>query len=142
VDVLLPLLLVGAIAYIVWRILPRASRKPAPRTAANRSRAVAPAAGQEHHWEGRGDFEFEVVGESHYQATLAALAGPHRAESAEKPCRAVLVLEDTNAHDPKAVCVQIEGKKVGYLARKDARSYRRRLGACAAEAQRCSDRRQ
>jgi hypothetical protein len=32
------------------------------------------------------------------------------------------------AHDPKAVAIRIDEIPVGYLAREDARSYRRRLG--------------
>lgn len=80
------------------------------------------------HWEGDGSFEFMVVGESHYQRTLAKLAGDHGNKNARAAHRAILSLEDFNRHDPKAVAVRIEGETVGYLTREDARSYRRRLG--------------
>jgi len=79
-------------------------------------------------WESLGDFQFEVVGESHYQRELKSLAGDHGTEFVEIDCEAALVPEDDNKYDPKAVAIFIEGIKVGYLSRDDARSFRRRLG--------------
>lgn len=74
------------------------------------------------HWESDA-FDFEVVGESHYQASIAAIAESNRR------CVATLILESTNAYDKSAVRVEIGGRQVGYLSREDARSFRRRLGA-------------
>jgi len=39
----------------------------------------------------------------------------------------VLILEDDNPHDDKAVRVEIEGHAVGYLSRERAREYRKGL---------------
>jgi hypothetical protein len=80
------------------------------------------------HWPALGDFEFEVVGESNYQAAIASLAGNHGTQSADLQCVAAIEPEDDNPHDPKAVLIRIQGKVVGYLSRQDARSFRRRLG--------------
>jgi len=76
-----------------------------------------------------GDFEFEVVGQSFYQKELSRLTGVQGEKSAEVQCVATLAREDDNKHDPKAVAVLVDGRKVAHLSREDARSYRRRLGA-------------
>ncbi len=75
----------------------------------------------------------EVVGESHYQSTLQALAGGLDANGPRvRDHRAVLVPEPDNAYDPNAVRVIVvppatgQGRwgKVGYLSRADAVAYR------------------
>ena len=126
---LLLLIVVGSVIFGAWKLLSDKKRQPSPpakRRSASESNVQRTP--QEFHWEGKGDFEFEIVGESHYQPILAFLAGEHEAESAEAQHKATLVLEDSNPHDTKAVAVRIGAKTVGYLAREDARSYRRRLG--------------
>jgi len=85
-------------------------------------------------WSDDGNFNFAVVGESFYQKNLKVLVGEHE----DKGCRvygtAVLVPEDDNPHDNKAVAVHVKtaenqpGRQVGHLSRQDARSFRRRLG--------------
>jgi hypothetical protein len=102
--------------------------KDTPHQAKGRALLSLAFVSQEFHWEGKGDFYFEVVGESNYQRALAKLAGEHGLTSADKQFRATLLLEDSNNHDSSAVAVQLEGATVGYLSRADARSYRRRLG--------------
>lgn len=93
-------------------------------------RQLRPAVKQVNHtWDGTGDFDFDVVGESNYQAALAALAGTHGDRSPDKECQAALVPEDNNRYDNKAVRVDIDGRTVGYLSKDEARSFRRRLGA-------------
>jgi uncharacterized protein YukE len=82
----------------------------------------------ETHWQGQGDFAFEIVGESFYQNELNRLAGAHSEAGAETDHIAELVPEDDNEHDSKAMAVKIQGRTVGYLSREDARSFRRRLG--------------
>lgn len=74
---------------------------------------------------GIGDFDLEVVGESHYQDALrnALDALPGR----RKICEATLVMEDDNPHDPKAVAVFISGNQVGYLDRDAARTFRKHI---------------
>lgn len=81
------------------------------------------------HWPELGDYEFEVVGESRYQAALRRIAGDHGERSAEAVCVAHLVMDDRNPHDNKAVVVRVDGAVVGYMSRDDARSFRRRLSA-------------
>lgn len=72
-------------------------------------------------------FEVDIVGESHYQENIAAIAGEHGEDSSDKLCRAHLIPEDGNQHDEKAVRVDIDSLTVGYLDRDSARSFRRRL---------------
>jgi hypothetical protein len=128
-DALLPLIILALVIFGAWKVL-SGKKSPLSKTSSSRSSSESnrEATSQEFHWEGKGDFDFEVVGESNYQVALASLAGDHGAESAEAHHRATLTLEDANPYDPKAVAVRIAGKTVGYLAREDARSYRRRLG--------------
>lgn len=69
-----------------------------------------------------GSYDQEVVGESHYQDALHAIAS----HLPFKPwyVQARLELDDGNEHDPAAVAVTIGGLLVGYLPRQDARRYR------------------
>lgn len=78
---------------------------------------------------GDGSYAVEVVGESHYQSALEAIAGGRTADSARVHADAVLILEDDNKYDPGAVRVEISGKTVGHLSREDAPAYRARLAA-------------
>lgn len=70
----------------------------------------------------------EVVGESHYQAALAAICGKPSKDGYDVKAVATLVLEDSNPHDDQAVRVDIGRRTVGYLNRTDARAYRARVG--------------
>jgi hypothetical protein len=79
------------------------------------------------HLPGPGTYEFDIVGESKYQDALEAICGGRTEDSAEHITEAVLYLEDSNPHDNLAVRVDIDGHTVGYLSRKDARSYRQQL---------------
>lgn len=79
------------------------------------------------HLPGPGTYEFDIVGESKYQGALEAICGGRTEDSAEHVTEAVLYLEDSNPHDNLAVRVDIDGRTVGYLSRKDARSYRQQL---------------
>ena len=76
---------------------------------------------------GPGTFKVEVVGESHYQEALERICGGRAEDSAEKPCRATLVLEDSNPYDRNAVRIDVDGTTVGYLPRDSAKVYRQRL---------------
>lgn len=76
--------------------------------------------------QGGGKYEFAVLGVSRYQTALEKIYGKdHRDDG--KQVEAVLVLEDSNPHDQKAVRVDIQGLTVGYLPGDLAREYRRRL---------------
>lgn len=68
----------------------------------------------------KGSFPMEVVGESHYQAALEQVCGPHNREGYRVEVNAVLVREPDNPHDPNAVSVEVGGQKVGYLPRENA----------------------
>lgn len=99
--------------YVLWRLLDTSGGTTTVQTAGN--------------IQGPGDFACEVVGESNYQHHLEQIAGGRSDESARLSKQAILVLEDDNAHDKNAVCVFIDGLRVGYLSRDMAKSYRRRL---------------
>jgi hypothetical protein len=75
-----------------------------------------------------GTFAVDVVGESFYQDALEAIAGRRTEHGWNLPARAVLVCENTNPHDPKAVRVEISDQLVGYLSRDRARKHRQRYG--------------
>lgn len=75
-------------------------------------------------WPELGEFEVDVVGESHHQRELQEIA---QQREAGKPLTALLIPEDDNPADKNAVLVTILGRKVGYLAREDAPIFRRRL---------------
>ena len=85
-------------------------------------------------WIGTGSYDFDIVGESHYQRTLAQIAGPKNEDSKEHACVATINLKDSNPHDHNAVRVDINGKTVGYFSRGDAVAYRHALTACRAPA--------
>lgn len=77
--------------------------------------------------DGPGNFEIEVVGESHYQPALESICGRRTRDGAQKYVQATLLLEDQNIHDSHAVRIDVEGRTVGYLPRDTARSYRKRI---------------
>ncbi|WNZ59923.1 hypothetical protein QEG98_28375 [Myxococcus sp. MxC21-1] len=66
----------------------------------------------------------EVVGESHYQEALEALAAERTDRSQRIATTAHLVRERANRFDANAVAVVIEGRLVGYLSRADAVAFR------------------
>lgn len=74
-----------------------------------------------------GAFETKVVGESHYQPALDKICGGRCEDGVNQHASATLVLEDDNRYDKNAVRVEISNTTVGYLAREDARLYRKRL---------------
>jgi hypothetical protein len=74
--------------------------------------------------EGREDLE--VVGEASYQDNLWQVVGGRgsREDRVRVEVYAVLVAETDNPYDANAVSVWVQGLKVGYLSRDDARRYR------------------
>lgn len=66
---------------------------------------------------GGGVFVGEIVGESHYQEILSAIAGGKTEEGAHHSCTARIIAEPDNAFDANAHGVWIEGRKVGHLSR-------------------------
>lgn len=75
------------------------------------------------------DYNIEVVGESKYQRTIQAIAGPRSHEGHEIHTQATLVPEPNNRYDENAICVKIDGKRVGYLDRETAIEWRDHLAA-------------
>ncbi len=73
-----------------------------------------------------GDFDLEVVGESHYQDALWRAVGSisDDQENVRSEFTAALVPEPDNPHDRNAIAIHIEGRQVGHLSRSDARRYR------------------
>lgn len=80
---------------------------------------------------GPGKFDFDVVGESFHQDALAEICGGKCFDGHRIEVEAMLIPEDENPHDPKAVRVEIHGHHVGHLSRKLARSFRKVLAEIA-----------
>lgn len=72
-------------------------------------------------WPSLGRFEFEVVGESNYQKAIQSIA------DSGAQCLASIIPEDDNKFDQMAVRIDIQNKTVGYMAKDDARSFRKLL---------------
>lgn len=64
-------------------------------------------------WDGDGEFETQVEGESLYQDAILSIVGAKTEESQEFETRAVLSPEEFNGN--RLYAVMIDGKKVGYL---------------------------
>jgi hypothetical protein len=64
-------------------------------------------------YEGRHDLE--IVGESNYQDALWRAAGGRTTERIRVEIRAILAAEPDNPHDPNAISVWVDQRKVGYL---------------------------
>jgi hypothetical protein len=79
-------------------------------------------------WPGKGNFDFAIVGESHYQDALKRLAGNHGDRSPDIEATASLIPESSNPYDKNAIRVELNGATVGYFSREDAPRFRRRLG--------------
>jgi hypothetical protein len=77
--------------------------------------------------DGGGEFDQEVVGESHYQNHLKKICGGYKRRGNRKEVFARLHYENNNPHDKQAIRVDINGKTAGYLPREDARYYRKRI---------------
>lgn len=77
-----------------------------------------------HHWTDGGRFQLEVLGESRYSDTIRALAGEHGDAAADARHKALLLADDNNPYEDKAVAVFLNNDMVGYLAQKDAIAFR------------------
>jgi hypothetical protein len=76
---------------------------------------------------GPGTYSVDIVGESRYQFELESICGGKTDDGHKKVVEAVLIHEDSNPHDNKAVRIDIGGRTVGYLSRENAREYRKAL---------------
>ncbi|AVR94952.1 hypothetical protein [Pseudoduganella armeniaca] len=80
------------------------------------------------HWaDGGAQFDVEVLGESRYRDTIRRLAGEHGDGKADARHTALLLPDDANPYEDKAVAVFVSGEMVGYLAPKEALALRLRL---------------
>lgn len=77
--------------------------------------------------DGPGTFSIDIVGESHYQDELEEITGGKTEEGHRMEVDALLVHDDGNRYDNKAVAVSIEGEIVGHLDKKLARQFRKRM---------------
>ena len=76
---------------------------------------------------GPGTYDVDVVGESHYQEALETICGGRTENTQRLVVEAVLVPEDDNPHDTKAVRIFIQDQTVGYLDRETARNFRAQM---------------
>jgi hypothetical protein len=87
---------------------------------------------------GDGEFRFPIVGESHYQLEIEAIAGGRSEDGARNILvDALLIPEPNNPYDPNAVAVKIENETVGYLSRDTAKLFCRALAASGFEIVSC-----
>jgi hypothetical protein len=70
-----------------------------------------------------GDIRVEVVGESNYQDAIRKACDWKKGTDTHFECMAELVPEPSNRFDPNAIMVHIDGARVGYLSRGDARKF-------------------
>jgi hypothetical protein len=79
------------------------------------------------HWSDGGRFTVEVLGESRYRNAIVRLAGQHGDAKADARHTALLLPDDANPYEEKAVAVFLSGEMVGYLAQQDALAFRQLL---------------
>ncbi|QGZ39946.1 hypothetical protein IP92_02275 [Pseudoduganella flava] len=117
------------VALIALYFLLKGRPKPAPWQGhpSGGSYTPVPEGAPVRHWSDGGRFELEVVGESRYRDTIARLAGAHGADKADARHPALLLPDDANPYEDKAVAVFLAGEMVGYLAPKDALAFREML---------------
>ncbi len=74
---------------------------------------------------GNGEYELEAVGESNYQKALIKITGGKTEHGHEMEIEAVLIHDNNNPYDNKAIAVSVDGDIVGYLSKKHARQFRK-----------------
>ena len=72
-------------------------------------------------------FDVIVVGVSFYQDALEKICANRHQEGHELFVEATIVPDDDNPHDDHAVRVEIDGKTVGHLSRKNAIVWRSKM---------------
>ena len=112
--------------YFLLKGSPKADAAPVGKPAGG-SYTPLPQGEPVHHWTDSGRFQLEVLGESRYSDTIAALAGEHGDAAADARHKALLLADDNNPYEDKAVAVFLNNEMVGYLAPKDAQAFRTML---------------
>ena len=74
-----------------------------------------------------GEYNVEVVGESHYQEALSFITGGKTPNGHELEIDALLIHDDGNPYDNQAIAVSISGEIVGHLDKRLARQFRARM---------------
>jgi hypothetical protein len=74
-----------------------------------------------------GKFHIPVVGVTFHQETLSNICGNNREEGVPIYKQASLILENDNPEDPNAVKIDIEGKTIGHLSRRNATVWRGKM---------------
>lgn len=82
-----------------------------------------------HTWPATGKYNFDIVGESHYQRALKALRGDMDDPSLDGIGTALIIPDNNNPHDSLAVRVTVQGLTIGHFSKTDARDFRERLTA-------------
>jgi hypothetical protein len=76
-----------------------------------------------------GSYDFDIVGESHYQPQLERIVGGKTEDGSEFHVDAKLVCEPDNAYDKNAVAVKIKRSVVGYIPKDDIAKVRAMMNA-------------
>lgn len=108
-----------AVGLMLWMF---ARRKPV-QTLPEPTRRTSTSQDSGRWWQPNDDYDFEIVGESNYQIALGVIAGPKTDRGVSVQVAAALVPEPDNRHDPFAVRVQVNGRRVGYIASDEAEEY-------------------
>ncbi len=103
---------------IVWFVLRRRAARPVPQAQTTPAMATSYQTPDPH-----AEFPLEVVGESHYQDNLNAVCGGRTKDGVDLIVDAMVAPEPDNPHDPNAVKVEIQGRIVGHLIRRDAEMF-------------------
>ena len=112
--------------YFLLKGGPKAAPAPAGKPAGG-SYTPLPQGEPVRHWTDGGRFQLEVLGESRYSDTIRELAGPHGDTPANTHHKALLLPDDNNPYEDKAVAVFLSNRMVGYLAPQDAQAFRTML---------------
>lgn len=72
-------------------------------------------------------YDYEIVGESNYQANLLKIAGDKEEKAKKVECIATIRREHGNIHDPFAVKVKIDDLTVGYLPKSENKKFLKQI---------------
>ncbi|GGB94840.1 hypothetical protein [Pseudoduganella buxea] len=120
-------IIVVALLALYYLLKGRPKAPPLPARPGGGSYTPVPEGEPVRHWSDDGRFDVEVLGESRYRDTVLQLAGDHGDGPADARHQAILLPDDANPYEDKAVAVFVSGLMVGYLAPKDALVFRQLL---------------
>ena len=82
---------------------------------------------------GDGRYGIDAVGESRYQDNIRAARKTISESLGDLKVLAELIFENYNKHDPNAVAIHVDGRRVAYLRREYARFFRENVLMGSAE---------